>query len=272
MYVNGKCLPVKEHVEACIRSGATSIELHLMKSYYDQDYIPDNVIVTAIHPSNSTYYLTPARFAMYDFKDDVSYLYNLCRYYKDKQDRTPAIILHMQDSVSNNLALSLVEVVDEFNRLYGITPKILIENIVPYGFNGEFNNGFYTSPVRFANLCNQASPAHQFGTCLDLSHAIGSMNIVNALGINTLKLEDYFYQYADSCKLIHLNSGSGFVLRSENMRLPIEDWFIYYFYNMYKKLNFKADITIDVKEDDYSDYANFGRMFKTLNEAIKTLK
>ena len=269
MFVSGRCLPIEEYINACINQGAKSIELHLTKNYYDRDFIPNNVLVTAIHPSSSAYYLTPHRFTTCGFKEDVSYLYNLCKYFKEKQGRTPSIILHMQDDISDDLALSLVDVVDDFNRRYSITPKILMENVIPYSKKGVFNNGFYLSPVRFAKLCNQASHANQFGTCLDIAHAIGSINIINMLGLQSLQFDDYLCQYADTCKLVHLSGGRGFTLHAGSDRLLIDDWFVHYFYSSYKKFGYKADITIDVHEDDYTTYENFRRVFDVVNKCIK---
>lgn len=268
MFIYGKCAPFETDVEAVVNKGAKMIELQLTERVHKDIYLKEGIHIGILHPMlNGSDTLSPDAFVSGTRDEEVYYLYNLCKYIKGIQGFTPSIVLHLYDKASIELGVALVEKVDILNQMYGVCPTILIENVLPYDKGDLFRNGHYKEPVKLVNICNQISPSLQFGTCLNIGHAIGTTMVMNLIGNVKISLLDFFKLYAATCRLIRWNDIKNFGLQKGEHSIVVDREFAETLHAFYARYKYKANITIDVIEEDYTDYKNF----KTTYDNMKGL-
>lgn len=164
-----------------------------------------------------------------------------------------------------------------FEDIFYRYPKLefCFENVVPVMImkNGGFRmrNGCFEDSVYLANRLNSYFSTKRFGTVLDTCHAKTTIEVLKRHSdVFTLTLEDFFRINENVCKLVHLADlvDVGYKPNQHGVLFQ-EEASMHEILSLYEQYIPGCEITIEIKEDDYTLCTNFIHNLEMLNRLKK---
>lgn len=191
------------------------------------------------------------------------------------QQRRVIVVIHLHTTISN---LKLYGLYDKVCKSLTAMAKkfpnvtIAVEN-TPYFFDVPYSNVELVETIGLSNV----------GTCLDTCHAMMTERIIHDLSkdfrCRKASLEGFFEKNKDVCKLIHLadcvdagtgygnNKGHGVSFDMSTLdSIPV----LKRIFSYYRYYDYKCNITLEVREDDFLNCVNFSKTLEACDHVISS--
>lgn len=154
-----------------------------------------------------------------------------------------------------------------------------IENVVLMADLNTFRiaTNVYNECIPLVNVLNEyfGISYNYFGTVLDTCHAVSTIRTYNNIlknypEVKVPTIDDYFAEYKDTAKLIHLADVVNLGLRKEEHGIVFNDKEVMKQYvDLYKKHNYDCNIVLEIQESDYLISQNLLNNYKMLQSLME---
>lgn len=152
----------------------------------------------------------------------------------------------------------------------------LIENLMPYKIDTKtntfyFRNGSFHDAIEMVHQLGRMHGKERFGTTLDTAHAeVTCAFYKRILQEEIINIEQYFKDFRDTCKLIHLSdcidiglNGLHGIAFTKEREFKMKEYI-----DLYHKYNYNCDIVLEVREDNYDNPINFINNYELIKKYL----
>jgi sugar phosphate isomerase/epimerase len=146
-----------------------------------------------------------------------------------------------------------------------------IENVIPCKVSNKggvyFRNGVFFDNVKLVKYLREKLNTDRIGTVLDTCHMFVTLELLRRVfteeykhHVEDINMRKFFEENSKYCELIHLCDvkGLGYNKGEHGIKFEREDMFLLgKILQYYQEFDFRADITIEILEEDYIENHNF---------------